>query len=149
MNALTCLDNNMFLTEQKVCYPQVVRTHPDKQFGAGDGYLNCEPSAIVARSHKLTRRLPLQLGLRTRRRRPKRNSQQRKLLHRSRHALISLLHTYFLLCIFSTVVTKLPSRSLNDIGESNKTDDLCSKDLPIFLDCFNGSVLIVSSTTVE
>lgn len=22
MNALTCLDNNMFLTEQKVCYPK-------------------------------------------------------------------------------------------------------------------------------
>jgi len=75
MNALTCLDNNMFLTEQKVCYPQVVRTHPDKQFGAGDGYLNCERSAVFTRLEKLTHRLPLQLGLRPHRRRSKRDSQ--------------------------------------------------------------------------
>ena len=46
-------------------------------------------------------------------------------------------------------VTNLPSRSLNDISESDKTDDLCSENLPVFLDCFNGSVLIVSYITVE
>jgi len=44
MNALTCLDNNMFLSEQKVCLSSTLDywKRANEQFGAGDGYLNCE-----------------------------------------------------------------------------------------------------------
>jgi hypothetical protein len=67
MNALTCLDNNMFLSEQKVCLSPTLdyRKRANEQFGAGDGYLNCMSQLEAARieGSKLTSRLPIQLGL--------------------------------------------------------------------------------------
>jgi hypothetical protein len=51
MNALTCLDNNMFLSEQKVCLSPTLdyRKRANDQFGAGDGYLNCMSQLEAAR----------------------------------------------------------------------------------------------------
>lgn len=41
LNALTCLDNNMFLQDQKVssCFHVVLSCADAEQFGAGDGFL--------------------------------------------------------------------------------------------------------------
>ena len=106
MNALTCLDNNMFLSEQKVCLFPVFLTGADAQFGAGDGYLNCMSQLVASRkvSGKLTTRLPIQLGLCTDRWRSKRNIIKTEFINRSRHALTCCLgswhdYDYYHLCL--------------------------------------------------